>query len=141
MPVGTPVILGSSPLARGLLKGSPAHSPGTRIIPARAGSTTWGTVSTISEGGSSPLARGLHRDRDRRLRHPRIIPARAGSTEYCVQVVVRKTDHPRSRGVYALIRAPTWVAAGSSPLARGLRIIAVAHPRVAGIIPARAGST
>ena len=52
-----------------------------------------------------------------------------------------RTDHPRSRGVYAKTMGNGKGKSGSSPLARGLRVApggGVAPPR---IIPARAGFT
>ena len=58
-PSGASTILGSSPLARGLLT---AHSPTAiqpRIIPARAGFTCQCPVAVGKAIGSSPLARGL----------------------------------------------------------------------------------
>ena len=111
---------GSSPLARGL---RPEPSRGLwpeRIIPARAGFTSWrprwfcawrdhprsrGVYTlppscTLRRAGSSPLARGLllaavgHADDDR------IIPARAGFTTNGKDQDPREPDHPRSRGVY-----------------------------------------
>ena len=93
-------LIGSSPLARGLLASRPRMLTGRRIIPARAGFTRLDNAVTLmsldhprSRGvyhspgdqarpslGSSPLARGLpFSGRFRRLR-PRIIPARAGFT-------------------------------------------------------------
>ena len=50
-------------------------------------------------------------------------------------------DHPRSRGVYALILPGSWSPHGSSPLARGLPAEIVADLSRRGIIPARAGFT
>ena len=78
-PYQCPATRGSSPLARGLLMGYPNLSPGTRIIPARAGFTAphrpaapprpdhprsrgvyvVEEVAGVFLGGSSPLARGL----------------------------------------------------------------------------------
>ena len=152
------------------------------IIPARAGSTdrtrrhlrgcqdhprsrgVYKSVSTHSlcSLGSSPLARGLLRVRPGCLFLRGIIPARAGST--CVEGVAHssQTDHPRSRGVYTVVSMRFSISVGSSPLARGLRLILCRrhrelwdHPRSRGvyrdvaqlagrdvrIIPARAGST
>ena len=51
------------------------------------------------------------------------------------------TDHPRSRGVYAVGLAIALTACGSSPLARGLRSGPAPSRGRAGIIPARAGFT
>ena len=53
----------------------------------------------------------------------------------------RGWDHPRSRGVYPVSCTSAVMFRGSSPLARGLRRAARQRPRMAGIIPARAGFT
>ena len=50
-------------------------------------------------------------------------------------------DHPRSRGVYSSSVSPSGTLLGSSPLARGLRDLALLHRLPEGIIPARAGFT
>ena len=70
-----------------------------------------------------------------------IIPARAGFTLHGGGADGDVGDHPRSRGVYSNLLLQAAVAAGSSPLARGLRWAAGAALRAAGIIPARAGFT
>ena len=134
------VIVGSSPLARGLRRRDAAHRPRFWIIPARAGFTapscaprpapkdhprSRGVYPEIArdallEAGSSPLARGLRRPHRHVRERLGIIPARAGFTRRPRGWRRRAGDHPRSRGVYpAQIRA--WLGAlGSSPLARGL---------------------
>ena len=91
---------GSSPLARGLPSCSWPRPPNTRIIPARAGFTAYGTptwtvtadhprsrgvysrsaASGCPMPGSSPLARGLLKTMWVRPFSRRIIPARAGFT-------------------------------------------------------------
>ena len=93
---------GSSPLARGLLKGGPINSGASGIIPARAGFTRWSAGRCRRRGdhprsrgvyvhsgdpvrigpGSSPLARGLLAAEPAHRRTGRIIPARAGFTSY-----------------------------------------------------------
>ena len=94
------ILMGSSPLARGLPDSLHVLGREPRIIPARAG-FTWCTAQSFwltwdhprsrgvyaSSGrrvpvsqGSSPLARGLLRRRRRVTGHVRIIPARAGFT-------------------------------------------------------------
>ena len=113
-------ILGSSPLARGLLEQV-----------AAAGGT----------GGSSPLARGLRRRRRLTYSTRRIIPARAGFTPTRRSPCRRSLDHPRSRGVYILCSASLSGLWGSSPLARGLPVGNAAQGFEEGIIPARAGFT
>ena len=112
---------GSSPLARGLLRGPPVADVRARIIPARAGFTS---------SSRSPAPASCW-----------IIPARAGFTaDHLAQRAV-PTDHPRSRGVYALKRSLGSSTGGSSPLARGLRRTVVGSVPPARIIPARAGFT
>ena len=152
---------GSSPLARGLRTAAEAPATVRGIIPARAGFTgpaiagmpgmrdhprsrgvyAAPDLEPVIRPGSSPLARGLPRasgplDGDRR-----IIPARAGFTSPTTVVTGTPRDHPRSRGVYSsgVTRAAT--TAGSSPLARGLRMRTSTTPTTTGIIPARAGFT
>ena len=152
---------GSSPLARGLLRGLLPPPPGRRIIPARAGftrlrrvtvSASWdhprsrGVYHVLAADlqfvpGSSPLARGL-RPPGRRRRPPRrVIPARAGFTRHTARSILRREDHPRSRGVYlpASMRPPR--SKGSSPLARGLLRTGDGDLQARRIIPARAGFT
>ena len=132
---------GSSPLARGLLGQPSPRGDGRGIIPARAGFT-------------APRARRARRDPD----HPRsrgvypdgvptvgeysgIIPARAGFTRRRVLPVRPRRDHPRSRGVYNTLPSFFTTAAGSSPLARGLRRPSSVMASESRIIPARAGFT
>ena len=111
---------GSSPLARGLLRGAECPIRCARIIPARAGFTggVWCADSAGSDhprsrgvyspcvrclppmAGSSPLARGLRRGEPLPCGLQRIIPARAGFTTGRPGSCSVVTDHPRSRGVY-----------------------------------------
>mgnify|MGYP000955170348 CR=1 FL=1 len=91
--------------------------------------------------GSSPLARGLLDGPRLRGRISGIIPARAGFTGFLGGRILRSTDHPRSRGVYAAVQIATLGGRGSSPLARGLRAADFRVQRPLGIIPARAGFT
>ena len=96
--------------------------------------------SKIDEG-SSPLARGLPKDYADKTVYGRIIPARAGFTIRRQNKLTEAWDHPRSRGVYKPKTLSAFVAIGSSPLARGLRVVAVDPLRLPRIIPARAGFT
>ena len=152
---------GSSPLARGLRHASRCEGGRDRIIPARAGFTgrrrhaccaardhprsrgVYGVCVDlgIEVSGSSPLARGLREDGGRLAGRPRIIPARAGFTQKSPAQNHTHADHPRSRGVYRDISWKNPLAAGSSPLARGLREIVAGSAAAKGIIPARAGFT
>ena len=152
---------GSSPLARGLLTYCAHGRPVRRIIPARAGFTLgrsgWtcalpdhprsrgvyecGDNNRVYPAGSSPLARGLRNLIPTHRISVRIIPARAGFT---VAVFVSRwirEDHPRSRGVYLASSGNCFCVAGSSPLARGLRMSISASFLEMRIIPARAGFT
>ena len=155
------VLGGSSPLARGLPASACRLPTRFRIIPARAGFTSAagglaprpadhprsrGVYTSPGHWhgywrGSSPLARGLLDRRKRRSHAFGIIPARAGFTIWMETTMTTIADHPRSRGVYRVrgcARAREW---GSSPLARGLPLVAAAAEDLDGIIPARAGFT
>ena len=152
---------GSSPLARGLLVEADLLQDERRIIPARAGFTSVSALpaDTVwdhprSRGvyqfhaghvsdplGSSPLARGLRRRSSPMPCRVRIIPARAGFTTSWGGRTGFPTDHPRSRGVYLSIRRRSRGRRGSSPLARGLRLVKLVPDHNNGIIPARAGFT
>ena len=154
-------MMGSSPLARGLLDVHIAGLPRNGIIPARAGFTqdlrgreapsadhprSRGVYQACSPEpdsthGSSPLARGLHTLGYKPPTIPRIIPARAGFTDWCCLRRCRCWDHPRSRGVYVHLAPPMPQILGSSPLARGLPKEKTDAAIKARIIPARAGFT
>ena len=112
---------GSSPLARGLRGTTPSGRRRRRIIPARAGFTSRGSMTPLSLEGSSPLARGLQGHRAALNGKIRIIPARAGFTVVGFWQDCRGRDHPRSRGVYSFQGDGRDGEDGSSPLARGLR--------------------
>ena len=155
------VLVGSSPLARGLLLHRVLAQVRRGIIPARAGFTNKGPkswqgrrdhprsrgvygacTSTRGRGrGSSPLARGLHAGVHEPVDEGRIIPARAGFTSARTWATCTAWDHPRSRGVYSSTGPSRPPSAGSSPLARGLPGDGGVAVVVARIIPARAGFT
>ena len=152
---------GSSPLARGLLCRCGRLLLNRRIIPARAGFTRHAQVGQLraqdhprSRGvylaesagarvaeGSSPLARGLLRAGERVVDLARIIPARAGFTVTVNEDILRRADHPRSRGVYKRSSGRSGRRGGSSPLARGLLSMPSHKLKKGRIIPARAGFT
>ena len=71
----------------------------------------------------------------------RIIPARAGFTRAWQRSPSAQQDHPRSRGVYRRVISEMCMNRGSSPLARGLRMLVWVGGVRSGIIPARAGFT
>ena len=152
---------GSSPLARGLLRGHAHQAPGRGIIPARAGFTRWvGLIGltyrdhprsrgvytrpsfwTASPPGSSPLARGLPAAPPPPASGRGIIPARAGFTRAPPVASAGGPDHPRSRGVYIDLPGEKGTQSGSSPLARGLQAVLPVGTGEGRIIPARAGFT
>ena len=154
-------LAGSSPLARGLHGPRGTRSPTTRIIPARAGFTRPMTAlicvgpdhprsrgvyrSVVRRGrfavGSSPLARGLPILFSYLRLNVGIIPARAGFTRALSPPARGPPDHPRSRGVYPSIVRSRSSRRGSSPLARGLRVVDLPLGEDGRIIPARAGFT
>ena len=154
-------MVGSSPLARGLLDALLRKGYLYGIIPARAGFTRYGPPSgrtrqdhPRSRGvycpsgashpnppGSSPLARGLLQVKTQAHPQARIIPARAGFTGEGVRPSYFPRDHPRSRGVYPPRRPSRHSGMGSSPLARGLLLPPHGMGREEWIIPARAGFT
>ena len=155
------VVLGSSPLARGLLGVVPPVRAVGGIIPARAGFThaaggrahpaqdhprsrgvyTGPSPRPPGTPGSSPLARGLRWYAVVRRGPGGIIPARAGFTMTRLTPDFWTTDHPRSRGVYLRPMSVKVSGSGSSPLARGLLGSGSPPEPLKGIIPARAGFT
>ena len=131
------------------------------IIPARAGFTLVASLNAChfrdhprsrgvygawkiehdGQPGSSPLARGLRFSKGSTMDKIGIIPARAGFTPTACARSASPTDHPRSRGVYVVLKSDHGYPRGSSPLARGLPIAFHLVSARRGIIPARAGFT
>ena len=109
--------------------------PRTRGVYVRA------LFALADAAGSSPHARGLPQTHFSWSAARRIIPARAGFTKKKGTPVYVAEDHPRTRGVYNPLTDPRRFMQGSSPHARGLRILSVGAVSVPRIIPARAGFT
>ena len=153
-------ISGSSPLARGLRMRFDSPKTRSRIIPARAGFTSWSVNSLIprtdhprSRGvyhvrrrertrswGSSPLARGLLVAVRGVEAGVRIIPARAGFTRTPRRPCGPRKDHPRSRGVYAasasLSYPSTWIIPARAGFTAGSSVVDAFHgdhPRSRGV--------
>ena len=112
---------GSSPLTRGKLRD--AAQPGSThgLIPAHAGKTDTGGVSTYGHG-AHPRSRG---ENPELLEHgppaAGLIPAHAGKTLLLASSRTRRRAHPRSRGENSFARPLKARENGSSPLTRGKR--------------------
>ncbi|SNV92133.1 Domain of uncharacterised function (DUF2825) [Corynebacterium urealyticum] len=135
--------VGSSPLARGAQSNFFSQSEQTGLIPAGAGSTSNQAQNGVVKGahprwrgehalevssnpffaGSSPLARGAHAPAPADNVILRLIPAGAGSTLGPPSFPVTPPAHPRWRGEHSTPRTSTSFGAGSSPLARGARVV------------------
>ena len=121
----SPVIFGSSPLARGTPVARSRSWFSCRLIPARAGNTTeritfemcaaahprsrgehW-RKTAIHElaNGSSPLARGTQQATRLREGWGRLIPARAGNTVSLDFLWLWLAAHPRSRGEHPFLES------------------------------------
>ena len=132
-----------------------------RIIPACAGNTSlcprapWrkpdhprvrGEHACSSEGlagrrGSSPRARGTLSHNLVAFSRARIIPACAGNTHRGRRQRKLMPDHPRVRGEHSHMVNPSTVPSGSSPRARGTRVVRRQRRALRRIIPACAGNT
>ncbi len=154
-------VLGPSPRARGALDQPVRGDAVGGTIPACAGSTrnvrvrpTSGrdhprvrgehsaTRDAVMDGtGPSPRARGAQRHPRRRHGRHGTIPACAGSTVTVMRGLPSRWDHPRVRGEHAFAQSSALALAGPSPRARGARSPGGRRSRVAGTIPACAGST
>ena len=111
------------------------------VHPRSRGEHTLMFTHALPYTGSSPLARGTHRFHEHRDQQCRFIPARAGNT-CCRRSAHRSSPvHPRSRGEHGRDPGESWLAAGSSPLARGTRDQGDGEDQGLRFIPARAGNT
>ena len=153
--------LGSSPHARGAPCQDISGKISQRIIPACAGSTSFGcrsnlvppdhprmrgehfqlTMRNLNVGGSSPHARGAPELPEPVGHRHRIIPACAGSTYAHLKKFQTFPDHPRMRGEHHVDYSSPSASAGSSPHARGARALIFEKVFNNRIIPACAGST
>ena len=97
--------------------------------------------STASRGDSPPLARGARRRRRPTTADGGLTPARAGSTTVVTSSPPEYRTHPRSRGEHDTRKGSPTCIPDSPPLARGARHRRVRPQLLAGLTPARAGST
>ena len=133
---------GSSPLARGLLRGRRHRHPDRRIIPARAGFTD-PLLARHPSRRDHPRSRGVY-VRVAVGGHVLggIIPARAGFTAPVRHRADDRQDHPRSRGVYLVqtvsLTVDRWIIparAGFTPRGRVRGRGRPDHPRSRGVYP------
>ena len=99
------------------------------------------SATPITVLGSSPHARGAPRPHGLHGGRVGIIPACAGSTGLPGKRKAGRWDHPRMRGEHTTHVAANGNQLGSSPHARGARLLHARRRRDGGIIPACAGST
>ena len=152
---------GSSPLARGTVRGPWLAVAQQRFIPAGAGNSAiflrgitgapvhprWrgeqdaGLARQKPADGSSPLARGTDRAFHSTGHGHRFIPAGAGNSWPVGRQRRYPTVHPRWRGEHGKRALNKAEPDGSSPLARGTP--ALRHPPhlILRFIPAGAGNT
>ena len=132
---------GSSPLTRGKLPTARDPAAWRGLIPAHAGKT--GGRKIIETGGSwlIPAHAGKTRSWGVSFRGWGLIPAHAGKTLQNVEVILRTTAHPRSRGENKQMRQCLACCQGSSPLTRGKRHVRPVVGPWRGLIPAHAGKT
>ncbi len=88
-----------------------------------------GGVGSNQGFGSSPLARGTRILRDDHGNAVRFIPAGAGNTGGSWYVHDVLPVHPRWRGEHVVSMAGCTRAYGSSPLARGTRLLMILQVR------------
>ncbi len=92
-----------------------------------------------ADSGSSPRARGTHKGPIYRVRVARFIPACAGNTWWQRRQIRWPSVHPRVRGEHHAVTCVRGSYTGSSPRARGTRMLSgwgiscpSVHPRVRG---------
>ena len=145
---GTPVVVGEFLPLIGIIPACAGNTPEHLRVPAEAmdhprmrGEHDGERSGPPEYVGSSPHARGTPLEIIGLEIIRGIIPACAGNTVFPVFPVKSRRDHPRMRGEHSLMAAPSAMAAGSSPHARGTQQNILGQFRTAGIIPACAGNT
>ena len=113
----------------------------TRAHPRSRGEHVALIQGMTSFAGSSPLARGTPSAGTFPGGSAGLIPARAGNTIAAAEFERRFGAHPRSRGEHLGGAPSVGFLSGSSPLARGTRVILLLPQMKLGLIPARAGNT
>ena len=155
------VVMGTPPLARGILNCHLQIFLINGITPACAGNTWQGDKvqpttkdhprlrgeyikrgKIFSDGlGSPPLARGIPWCQIRRHFMTGITPACAGNTRFITKIRRVAWDHPRLRGEYGKVLLVRQLSIGSPPLARGIPLNSSSNACTCGITPACAGNT
>ena len=152
---------GSSPRGRGPRDKIVTDNHFSRLIPARAGTTTTTKETqhemqahpraggdhdlSLSRGcvgtGSSPRGRGPPGSPPREWGQHRLIPARAGTTRARPPRRHGGPAHPRAGGDHASEARDTGTPSGSSPRGRGPLCAHICGADADRLIPARAGTT
>ena len=132
---------GSSPRVRGKLRPRRRPHRRGRLIPARAGKTSY-TRQAISRQRAHPRACGENADGNRGAEGGvGLIPARAGKTDHGPPQHGRRAAHPRACGENVMSIPRQVGKTGSSPRVRGKPHRRWQGPHPGGLIPARAGKT
>ena len=132
---------GSSPRARGARIHHPGGATGPGLIPASAGSTR-APPARWRPTPAHPRERGEHwlppGGPDLDAAHPR---ERGEHRCRCSPTLATRRAHPRERGEHAGNLTVLPFRSGSSPRARGARLLSRQQRGGGGLIPASAGST
>ena len=99
------------------------------------------SLSDAKSSGSSPHARGTLNNRGLQPLQRRLIPACAGNTPRASPGVSSPGAHPRMRGEHTTLYDSEALTPGSSPHARGTRLVWRCGGARGGLIPACAGNT
>ncbi len=119
---------------------SPGSSP-PRAHPRACGEHSGRLRGRRTSTGSSPRVRGAQHVIETEGTQHGLIPARAGSTTPRSAGCRCTWAHPRACGEHEPVGGDGRIHQGSSPRVRGALAVGVADDGVAGLIPARAGST
>ena len=131
---------GSSPHARGTRVDRSILHVSTAVHPRMRGERSRAATFQQPANGSSPHARGTLPHAVPRWGQRRFIPACAGNASMATHPVTATKVHPRMRGERAIPGVSAIWTAGSSPHARGTRVLIQHDSEIQRFIPACAGN-
>ena len=131
---------GSSPHARGTRGDRSILHVSTAVHPRMRGERSRAATFQQPANGSSPHARGTLPHAVPRWGQRRFIPACAGNASMATHPVTATKVHPRMRGERAIPGVSAIWTAGSSPHARGTRVLIQHDSEIQRFIPACAGN-